>query len=58
MLAVWLGTSVGAIAWGALASRTSVATALVGAAGLHLVVTALATLWLRLGDDDTGTVAA
>ena len=45
-------------AWGALASRASVATALVGAAGLHLVVTALATLWLRLGDDDTGTVAA
>lgn len=58
MLAVWLGASVGAVAWGALASHTSVAVALLVAAGLHLVVSAGATAVLRIGDDADGTVAA
>lgn len=57
MLSVWLGASIGAVVWGALASRTSVGAALVTAAVLHLAVTGAATVLLRLGDDDTGTVA-
>lgn len=37
MLMVWLGTSIGAAAWGAVASATGVRTALLSAAALNLV---------------------
>ena len=57
MLSVWLGASVGAVTWGAIASRTSVGSTLVAAAAVHLVVTGLSTAVLRIGDDVPGTVA-
>ncbi len=46
MLMVWLGTSVGAVAWGALASALSVRTSLLCAAALNLVVVAVARVLL------------
>lgn len=41
MLMVWLGTSVGAAAWGGIASATDVRTSLLAAASLNLVVAAV-----------------
>jgi MFS family permease len=52
MLVIWLGASIGALAWGALGSAVGVATALGIAAGTHVVVTAVASLVLRLGADE------
>lgn len=46
MLVVWLGTSVGAVGWGAVASATSPSTSLVTASITHVVVTLVATRWL------------
>jgi MFS family permease len=48
MLMVWLGTSVGATVWGAIASATSAATALSVAAIGHVVVTLVASFVLRI----------
>lgn len=48
MLSVWLGTSIGAVAWGAIADAKGIPTALVAAAVLHLVVTAAVTTRLRI----------
>jgi hypothetical protein len=47
-LMVWLGTSVGATVWGAIASATSAATALSVAAIGHVVVTLVASVVLRI----------
>jgi MFS family permease len=52
MLTVWLGASVGAVAWGALAANTSAGTALLFAAGGHVAVTLLATIALPIGQQD------
>ena len=48
MLSVWLGTSIGAVAWGAVADAQGIPTALVAAAVLHLAVTAAVTTRLRI----------
>ncbi len=48
MLVVWLGASAGAFGWGALASSIGVPAALVAAAVTQVVVTAVATMLLRL----------
>ena len=50
MLTVWLGTSIGATAWGALAGAAGVRTALLVAAATHVAVTALGGLVLPIGD--------
>jgi len=42
MLMVWLGTSVGAVAWGALASGIGIRSSLLAAAAVNLVVAVLA----------------
>lgn len=47
MLVIWLGASVGAVAWGSLASWIGPPAALGAAAGAHVVVTAVA--WATLG---------
>lgn len=52
MLMVWLGASVGGIAWGALANGSSVPTALLVAAAVHLGITAIASVWFRLEPDE------
>jgi MFS family permease len=52
MLTVWLGASVGAVGWGALAGRTSARDALLIAATAHVVVTLLATVALPIGRQD------
>ena len=48
MLMVWLGTSVGAAAWGAIASATSAGTSLTVAAVSHVCLTAFASSRLRI----------
>jgi MFS family permease len=48
MLMVWLGASIGGIAWGALANGLGIPQALLIAAVLHLVITAAVTMFLRL----------
>lgn len=48
MLMVWLGTSVGAAAWGAIASATTAGTSLTVAAASHVCLTAFASRWLRI----------
>lgn len=48
MLMVWLGTSVGAAAWGAIASATTVGTSLTIAAVSHVCLTAFASSRLRI----------
>ncbi len=48
MLVVWLGASAGAFGWGALASSIGVPAALIAAAATQVVVTAMATMLLRL----------
>ncbi len=48
MLMVWLGTSVGAAAWGAIASATTAGTSLTVAAVSHVCLTALASSRLRI----------
>ena len=49
MLTIWLGASVGAVGWGALASATTPRTALNAAAIAHVAITLLATIFLRIG---------
>jgi MFS family permease len=49
MLVIWLGASLGALAWGSLASATDIRTALLVAAIAHVVVTAIASFALRIG---------
>lgn len=49
MLVIWLGASVGAVGWGALASTVGVRSAMVVAAAVHVAVTALASKFLPLG---------
>ncbi len=54
MLMVWLGASIGAFAWGLVASKYGVSTALTVAAGLNVAI-ALINRWvlpLRAGDGD------
>ncbi|MGB8861203.1 MAG: hypothetical protein WCC60_18240, partial [Ilumatobacteraceae bacterium] len=46
MLMVWLGTSVGALAWGVVASAVGVRTSLLAAAVLNVAVAAVAALVL------------
>ncbi|MEI8238179.1 MAG: MFS transporter [Actinomycetota bacterium] len=53
MLVVWLGASVGAFGWGALASGIGIGTALGAAAATQLAVTVLAYVPLRLDRPDT-----
>ncbi len=53
MLVIWLGASVGAIGWGALASATTPRTALTTAALAHVIVTLAATILLRIGRQDS-----
>ncbi len=48
MLMVWLGTSVGAAAWGAIASATTAGTSLTVAAVSHVCLTAFASSRLRI----------
>lgn len=48
MLSVWMGMSVGAVAWGAMADTRGIRTALLTAAGLHLAVTCTVATRLRL----------
>ena len=48
MLMVWLGASIGGIAWGAIANGLGIPQALLIAAALHLVITAWVTMFLRL----------
>lgn len=48
MLMVWLGTSIGATAWGSLASATTAGTSLVVAAVVHVTITSAASTWLRI----------
>lgn len=50
MLCTWLGASVGAYAWGALGSHTSVRAALLVAAVVDLVVVALAAVMWRIDE--------
>jgi MFS family permease len=52
MLMVWLGASVGGVAWGAVANELGVPTALLTAAGVHLGITAVASVWFRLEPDE------
>lgn len=52
MLMVWLGASVGGIAWGALANGFGVAEALLIAGAVHLCITLVATIWFRLETDE------
>jgi MFS family permease len=49
MLTIWLAASAGTVAWGAVASASSVRTALLAAAAAHVVITALATRALPIG---------
>ena len=58
MLVVWLGTSVGSVAWGAVASATSPSTSLLLAACTHVVVTTVATRWLPVEARPADDVAA
>lgn len=54
MLMVWLGASIGAFAWGLVASKYGVSTALTAAAGANIAI-ALINRWvlpLRAGDGD------
>jgi len=53
MLSVWLGTSIGAVVWGALADARGISTALRAAAALHLVLTALLASRLRIHAPET-----
>lgn len=53
MLSVWLGTSIGAVMWGAVADHSSIRTALLVAAALHLASTAALALRLRLHEPPT-----
>jgi MFS family permease len=53
MLVVWLGASVGAVGWGAMASALGSRTTLTIAACAHSAVTAVAAFALRLGPRQT-----
>jgi len=48
MLSVWLGTSLGAVAWGAIADAHGIPTALLIAAAVHLAATATLVSRLRI----------
>lgn len=48
MLSVWLGTSLGAVAWGAIADAHGIPTALLVAAAVHLAATATLVSRLRI----------
>jgi MFS family permease len=50
MLMVWLGSSLGALAWGALASRVGLRTTFILAAVAQLAIVGAASAWFRLGD--------
>ena len=52
MLTVWLGASAGAVGWGTLATSTSSRSALLAAAGTHIVATLLATFALPIGHQE------
>lgn len=56
MLTVWLGSSIGAVAWGAVADMIGISQALVVAAVFHGALTTLATLFFRLTERGTGNV--
>jgi hypothetical protein len=58
MLMVWLGASIGGIGWGALANGLGVSLALLVAGGVHLGITAIATIWFRLEDDEPRSEAS
>lgn len=53
MLVIWLGASAGAIGWGALASATTPSTALTAAAIAHVAITLMATIFLRIGRQES-----
>jgi MFS family permease len=60
MLTIWLAASAGTVAWGAVASASSVRTALLVAAAAHVALTALASVTLPVGrqpDVDISPVA-
>ena len=48
MLSVWLGASIGAVAWGAVADTAGLKTALLVAASLHLATTVAVAMGLKL----------
>jgi MFS family permease len=50
MLMVWLGSSLGALSWGALASRFGIGTTFALAAVAQLAIVGTASVWFRLGD--------
>jgi MFS family permease len=50
MLMVWLGSSLGALGWGTLASHLGLRTTFLVAAAAHLTLVAAATAWFPLGD--------
>jgi MFS family permease len=50
MLMVWLGSSLGALGWGALASRFGLRTTFALAAAAQLAIVGTASVWFRLGD--------
>jgi MFS family permease len=50
MLMVWLGSSLGALGWGTLASHLGLRTTFIVAAAAHLALVAAATAWFPLGD--------
>ena len=58
MLMVWLGTSVGAAAWGALASAMSVRTALLAAAVLNLLAVVVGRVLLPIAPYSGGGASA
>jgi MFS family permease len=50
MLMVWLGSSIGALGWGALAAHVGLRTTFVLAAAAQVAIVAAATTWFPLGD--------
>jgi MFS family permease len=55
MLMVWLGSSLGALGWGALASHLGLRTTFITAALVHVAIVAEASVWFRLGEPEPTT---